>query len=102
MQPFPTAFWKKDNAVNLEDSCIQFENTEDDLAAGTSEQILAHTLPSTPAKSETEEGAIGLYKDTFQIKSNVALTFRYSNIDHPIFGYHSLGGTENALSLIHI
>ena len=25
MQPFPTAFWKKDNAVNLEDSCIQFE-----------------------------------------------------------------------------
>ena len=88
MQPFPTAFWKKDNAVNLEDSCIQFENTEDDLAAGTSEQILAHTLPSTPAKSETEEGAIGLYKDTFKIKSNVALTFRYSNIDHPVFGYH--------------
>ena len=96
MQPFPTAFWKKDNAVNLEDSCIQFENTEDDLAAGTSEQILAHTLPSTPAKSETEEGAIGLYKDTFQIKSNAALSFRYSNIDHPVFGYHNLGGTEDA------
>tara|TARA_Y100000361_G_scaffold92418_1_gene82418 strand:+ start:449 stop:1987 length:1539 start_codon:yes stop_codon:yes gene_type:complete len=96
MQPFPTAFWKKDNAVNLEDSCIQFENTEDDLAAGTSEQILAHVLPSTPSKSETEEGAIGLYKDTFQIKSNYALTFRYSNINHPVFGYHSIGGTEDA------
>ena len=96
MQPFPTAFWKKDNAVNLEDSCIQFENTEDDLAAGTSEQILAHVLPSTPSKSETEEGTIGLYKDTFQIKDNAALTFRYSNINHPVFGYHALGGTEEA------
>ena len=96
MQPFPTAFWKKDNAVNLEDSCIQFENTEDDLAAGTSEQILAHALPSTPAKSETEEGAIGLYKDTFQIKSNVTLTFRYSNINDDTFGYHSDEGTEEA------
>ena len=99
MQPFHTAFWKKDNAVNLEDSCIQFENTEDDLAAGTSEQILAHVLPSTPAKSETEEGAIGLYKDTFQIKDNAALTFRFSNIDHPIFGYHSAGQNTNELGL---
>ena len=96
MQPFPTAFWKKDNAVNLEDSCIQFENTEDDLAAGTSEQILAHTLPSTPAKSETEEGAIGLYKDTFEIKKNYVLTFRYSNINDDTFGYHSDEGTEEA------
>lgn len=96
MQPFPTAFWKKDNAVNLEDSCIQFENTEDDLAAGTSEQILAHVLPSTPSKSETEEGTIGLYKDTFQIKSNATLTFRYSNINDDTFGYHSDEGTEEA------
>ena len=56
MQPFPTAFWKKDNAVNLEDSCIQFENAKEDLEAGTLEQILASVLPSTPSKSETEEG----------------------------------------------
>ena len=99
MQPFPTAFWKKDNAVNLEDSCIQFENAKEDLEAGTLEQILASVLPSTPSKSETEEGAIGLYKDTFQIKDNAALTFRFSNIDHPIFGYHSAGQNTNELGL---
>ena len=103
MQPFPTAFWKKDNAVNLEDSCIQFENTEDDLAAGTSEQILASVLPSTPSKSETEEGAIGLYRDTLTEKENPSEAnfdfFNHAAIDHFVAGYHVFGQNTNELGL---
>ena len=104
MQPFPTAFWKKDNAVNLEDSCIQFENAKEDLEAGTLEQILASVLPSTPSKSETEEGTIGLYRDTLTEKDNPSEAdfdfFSYAAIDHydppTSYGYHTLAKTEDA------
>lgn len=103
MQPFPTAFWKKDNAVNLEDSCIQFENAKEDLEAGTSEQILATVLPSTPTKSETEEGAIGLYRDDKSGRENPSEAsfdfFSYAAIDHFLAGYHVFGENTNELGL---
>jgi len=76
MQPFPTAFWKKDNAINLEDSCIQFEGRKEDadgnaiIEEGTEEEIARDITPSTPSVAKGSAGALGLYKDKVGITND--------------------------------
>ncbi len=76
MQPFPTAFWKKDNATNLEDSCIQFEGRKEDADGNaiieevTEEEIARDITPSTPSVAKGSAGALGLYKDKVGITND--------------------------------
>ena len=64
MQPFPTAFWKKENLILEEDSCFSpFKGSFSQNPTDSVYRMLVAEEPSTPTKAETSDGAIGLYVD---------------------------------------
>jgi len=64
MQPFPTAFWKKENLILEEDSCFSpFEKSFSENPEGSVYKMMVAKEPSTPTEAETSDGAIGLYVD---------------------------------------
>ena len=64
MQPFPTAFWKKENLILEEDSCFSpFEKSFSENPEGSVYKIMVAEKLSTPTEAETSDGGIGLYVD---------------------------------------
>lgn len=64
MQPFPTAFWKKENLTLGEDSCFSpFEGSFSQDPTDSVYKMMVAKEPSTPTEAETSDGAIGLYVD---------------------------------------
>ena len=97
MQPFPTAFWKKENLTLGEDSCFSpFEGSFSQNPTDSVYKMMAAKEPSTPTEAETSDGAIGLYADKLpQSHLHRKILLDEHGLEEPYSAWHMWWGDLN-------